>query len=313
MAADFVEDLMRCPDAEVVAVGSRTEKSARIFGERFGIPRTHGSWRELAADEVDIVYIATPAATHYDASSLCLAAGRPVLCEKPFTLNAAESRALMETAETGGLFLMEGMWMLCNPAVRKIAELASTGAIGRVLTVQADLSISGDFAPTHRLRDPRLGGGAMLDMGTYTIAFAQLLLGPPASVSSWSQRTEEGVDAHTGLILGYDNAAMALLSCSFLVETPASAVVYGTRGRIEIPVDFTRPPSFTVHRDGREPETFLTPWVGHGFTYEADEAMRCLREGRLQSEAVPWQTTLGVMETMDTARAQWGMRYPTEL
>ncbi|MFI9322647.1 Gfo/Idh/MocA family protein [Kitasatospora aureofaciens] len=312
MATDFAEDLLRLPDAELVAVGSRTEQAARSFADRFNIPAAHGSWQDLVADDLDIIHIATPATTHYSAAALCLEAGRAVLCEKPFTIDAAESRSLLDIARRKQCFLMEGMWMRCNPSVRRIAELVSEGAIGKLRTVHADLSVAVPSDPLLRLRNPLLGGGALLDMGVYGISFTHLLLGPPDTVSAWSCLTPEGVDSHTGMILGYESGAMALLSCSILAETPASAVVQGTDGRIELPYDFTCPPSFTLHRTGRPPEVFRTPWEGHGFLYEAAEAMRCLRASAIESPLVPWQSTLDVMEVMDRARSQIGLRYPTE-
>ena len=317
IAEQFTSDLALLPDAEVVAVGSRTEASARAFAERFDIPRAHGSWAELAADDsVDIIYVATPHNAHYQAAKLCLEAGKAVLCEKPFTINAAESRALTELAAERGLFLMEAMWMRCNPAIRRMSELIAGGVVGEVGTVHAAFGLPGPFDPTHRLRDPALGGGALLDLGVYPVSFAHLVLGAPDSVAAWASLTPEGVDANTALLLGYDSGAVATLSCGIVAATPLRASVAGTLGRIELPSPFFRPDELLLHRvgddDDAEPELIRVPRRGIGFVHEAEEAMRCLRAGLLESPLVPWSSTLEVMDILDTARAQIGVRYPGE-
>jgi len=321
IAEQFTRDLQLLPDAEVVAVGSRSEESARAFADRFGIPRVHGSWAGLAGDEqVDIVYVATPHHAHYEATRLCLEAGRAVLCEKPFTLNAAESRELVALAAKHGRFLMEAMWMRCNPAVLKAVELIADGAIGTVGNVRADFGLAGPFEPEHRLRDPALGGGALLDLGVYPVTLAHLLLGVPDSIQAWAHLTPEGVDASTALLLGYDSGAVATLSCGIVADTPLRATISGSLGRIELPEPFFRPGELLLHRSGsegeddgpRQPEVVPVPYTGLGYAHEAEEAMRCLRAGLLESPLVPWSGTLEVMDIMDAARAQTGVRYPGE-
>ena len=316
IADSFARDLQLLPDAELVAVGSRSESSARAFADRFDIPRAHGSWAGLAADgDVDIVYVATPHHAHYQATRLCLEAGRAVLCEKPFTLNGADARALVDLAAERGSFLMEAMWMYCIPAVRRLQELVAEGAIGAVRTVQADFGLPGPFEPSHRLRDPALGGGALLDLGVYPVSLAQLLLGAPDSVQAWSALTPEGVDANTGLLLGYASGAVATLSCGIVSATPVRAVVSGDLGRIELPAPFFNTEELHLYRGSDEdavPEVLSVPRTGLGYAHEAAEAMRCLRAGLTESPLVPWRHTLQVMATLDAARAQTGVRYPGE-
>lgn len=313
IAATFTEDLKLLPDAEVAAVGSRTVESARAFADRHGIPRAHGSWAELAADpDVDIVYVANTQNAHYDAVLTCLNAGKAVLCEKAFTLNRAQAAKLVDLARERGLFLMEAMWTRCIPGVRKIMELVGGGAIGPVSSVHADFGIFAPVGPEHRLRDPAQGGGALLDLGVYPISFAHLLLGDPAEVRAWARLTPEGVDENTGMILGYDGGAVAVLSCGLTANTPVTATISGPLGRIEVPGPFFRPATFVLHRSEAEPETFHVPYEGSGMLHEAAEAMRCLREGLLESPLVPWQTTLDVMGVMDEVRSQVGVRFPGE-
>ncbi|MFI9290775.1 Gfo/Idh/MocA family protein [Streptomyces gardneri] len=313
IAERFTTDLQTLDDAEVVAVASRTEASAKTFADRFGIPRAYGEWAGLFADEdVDVVYVATPHHAHREAAGLALEAGKAVLCEKALTLNAREAEELVALSRDRGLFLMEAMWMYCNPLVRRLAELVRDGAVGEVRTVQADFGLQGPFAADHRLRDPAVGGGALLDLGVYPVSFAQLLLGEPDSVQAHALISPEGVDLNTAMLLGWDSGASALLSCSLVADTPLTAAVTGTLGRIEVPRGFFFPERFTLHRDGREPEEFLAGDDPHSFRHEAAEVMRCLRAGATESPLVPLEGSLAVMRTLDAVRDRVGVRYPSE-
>ncbi|MCD0482925.1 Gfo/Idh/MocA family oxidoreductase [Streptacidiphilus sp. ASG 303] len=315
IADAFAQDLRLLGDeAELVAVGSRTAESARRFADRHGIPRAHGTWQDLADDpDVDVVYVATPHSAHHAAASLCLEAGRAVLCEKPFTLNLAQAQDLVTLARRRELFLMEAMWMYVNPTVRRIRDLVADGAVGEVRSVHADFGIAVPYAAAHRLHDPAQGGGALLDLGVYPVAFAQLLLGAPDDVSARAHLNPQGVDENTGILLGYDSGAVANLSCSLTTATSQYAAVNGTRGRIVVARDFFHPDGFVLHRDGHDPEEVRLPAdPGNGYTHEAREVVRCLRAGATESELVPLDGTLSLMATLDNVRDRIGVHYPGE-
>ncbi|MFJ5935413.1 Gfo/Idh/MocA family protein [Streptomyces sp. NPDC093071] len=314
IAERFTTDLLTLDDAEVVAVASRSEAPAKAFAERFGIPRAYGEWAGLFADEdVDVVYVATPHHAHRTAAGLALEAGKAVLCEKALTLNAREAAELVALARDRGLFLMEAMWMYCNPLIRRIAELVRDGAVGEVRTVQADFGLAGPFGADHRLRDPKTGGGALLDLGVYPVSFAQLLLGEPDSVQAHALLSPEGVDLNTAMLLGWSGTgASALLSCSIAADTPLTASVTGSLGRIDVPRGFFFPERFTLHRNGAEPEEFVAEADPHSFRHEAAEVMRCLRAGERESPLVPLDGSLAVMRTLDAVRDRVGVRYPGE-
>ncbi|MQS06088.1 Gfo/Idh/MocA family protein [Streptomyces alkaliphilus] len=312
IAESFTRDLARMPDAEVVAVGSRNPESARRFAERHGIARAHGSWKELAADDgVDVVYVATPHSAHADATTACLEAGRAVLCEKPFTVTEAQARGLVELARSRDLFLMEAMWTYCHPLVRRMGALIADGAIGEVRSVQADFGLAGPFPPGHRLLDPALAGGALLDLGVYPVSFAHLVLGEPDEVLA-SADVRGGVDVNTAVLLRWGSGALATLGCSLTAETPTWAAVTGTKGRIEFPRGFFVPSEFSLHRAGREPERFTAPDPEAGYTHQAAEVMRALRAGETESPLVPHESSLAVMRTLDRVRERIGLRYPGE-
>ncbi|MEU9322856.1 Gfo/Idh/MocA family oxidoreductase [Streptomyces canus] len=317
IAAAFTADLVDLPDAEVVAVASRSEASAKAFAERFGIERAYGGWDALAEDaDIDVVYVATPHSAHRAAAGLCLTAGRNVLCEKAFTLNAREAEELVALAKEHDRFLMEAMWMYCNPLIGRLKALVDDGAIGEIRTVQADFGLAGPFPPAHRLRDPAQGGGALLDLGVYPVSFAHLLLGEPSDVTAKAVLSEEGVDLQTGALLSWDSGALASLHCSLTGGTATIASVTGSLGRIDIPNGFFHPDRFVLHRDGRDPEEFVAdPADGprNSLKHEAREVMRALRAGESQSPLVPLEGTLAVMRTLDAIRDHVGVRYPGEI
>jgi predicted dehydrogenase len=310
IAAQFANDLPLAPGAELAAVGSRSAETAAAFAERHGFARSYGSYAELAADPgVDVVYVATPHAQHLAAALLCVEAGKAVLVEKPITLDLASAAQLVQAARSRNVFLMEALWMRLNPAIRKIAELVEEGAIGWVSAIHADFGLQGPFPAEHRLRNPRLGGGALLDLGVYPINLAHLIMGSPASVQSWAHLTPEGVDENTGVLLGWQAGAVAALTCSINGESRNAASITGTDGRIDIPPGFYVPREFTLTRAGKAPETFQFPFEGNGYQFEAAEVQRCLLAGELESPLMPHTTTLEIMTLLDAIREEIGVTY----
>jgi predicted dehydrogenase len=309
IATRFTEDLALLPEAQVTAVGSRSLAAAQVFADKHGIGRAYGSWQELAEDpEVDVVYVATPHSAHHAASVLCLQAGKAVLCEKPLTLDLASAENLIDTARASNTFLMEAMWMRTNPAILRVAELVADGAIGEVTHIYADFGVAGPFPPGHRMRAPELGGGALLDLGVYPVSFTHLFLGVPDEIRSWATLTPEGTDQNTGAILGYADRAVATLHCGFVGETSQRATITGTAGRIEVPTLFFRPEGYTLIRN-RTAEFVDVPIRGNGMGYEAEEVMRCLNAGLIESPVIPHSSTLEVIGILDAVRAQIGVSY----
>jgi predicted dehydrogenase len=312
IAHKFATGLSILPDAKLVAVGSRTQAAADAFANEFGAPRRHASYEALAADpEVDAIYIGTPHPFHKDNSLLCLNAGKAVLCEKPFTINAAETREVIRVAREKKLFLMEAMWTRYLPAIIRAREMIASGSIGEVRMLVADFGFRTGFNPKGRLFDPALGGGALLDVGIYPLTLASALLGSPAQIASAAHLGETGVDEQAALLLSYKGGQTALLSCATRTNTAHEAIIYGTEGYIRIP-DWWHANRFTLTVSGYAPQSFEVPHDGNGYSHEAAEVGRCLRAGKLESAIMPLDETMAIMETMDNIRAQWGLKYPTE-
>jgi len=305
IAAALAEDFGLTETGTIVAVGSRQLDSANRFADRFSIPNRHGSYEELVADpEVDVVYVATPHPMHHPNVRLALEAGKPVLVEKPFTMNATEARDLVALARDKGLFLMEAMWTRFLPHVVEIRRLLDDQAAGEIISFSGDHGQWFAPDPEHRIFAPELGGGALLDLGVYPVSFASMVLGTPERISSVIQPAFTGVDGQTSMWFSYASGAQALLTCTSLAKTATRAVIVGSEARIEIDSQFYRPTSFTlVTRDGEETH-YEDTHEGWGLRHQTDEVVRCLRAGLLESPVMPLDESISIMETMDTVLAQ---------
>jgi predicted dehydrogenase len=313
IARQFVRGLISVPEAEVFAVGSRSEGSATKFADKWNIPRRHASYEDLASDpDVDVVYIATPHPFHAENATLCLEAGKAVLSEKPFSVNAAEAERVVEVARERGLFIMEGMWTRFFPLMEEVRGLVSEGDIGEVRMLNVDFGFRADLDPASRLFDQRLGGGALLDVGVYCVSFASMVLGRPSGSVGISHLGETGVDEQASVVLEHEGGRLANLSIGIRTTTPQEATIIGTEAYVRIHAPWWRPESMTISRPGTEDEHVEAPVSGNGFNYEAAEVMRCLEAGKTESDIMPLDETVSIMKTMDSIRAAWGLRYPGE-
>jgi predicted dehydrogenase len=313
IARIFAKDLALVPDAEIVAVGSRTQESADAFGDEFGVPRRHGSYQALVEDPaVDVVYIATPHPGHHATALAAIEAGKSVLVEKPFTMDAAEATDLIDAARAHDVFVLEAMWTRFLPHMVRIREILAAGTLGDIVSVTAEHGQYFDHDPEFRLFAPELGGGALLDLGIYPLSFASMVLGEPRQVTAVSDPAFTGVDAQTSMILQYDGVAQSVLTTTSYAVTENAAAINGTKARIEIAGTFYVPTTFTVvARDGEVLETYDEPVAGRGMQYQAAEVHRCLRAGHRESPTLPLSETLSIMQTMDEIRRQIGLTYPT--
>lgn len=309
----FATGLGSAPGAILAAVGSRTQEKADEFGDRFGIPRRHASYETLAADpDLDVIYVATPHTLHHDATILCLAGGKAVLCEKPFALNATQAAAMIGAARARGLFLMEAMWSRYYPAMVRARELLAAGAIGEPRILQADLGFRARINPQGRLFDPALGGGALMDIGVYPVSLASMVFGTPSSIVSQATMGETGVDEQNAIVLRYPGGQLAVLSSAIRTATPHEATIMGTEGVLRIGQDWHKSNWVGVTPTGQPEGVTHLPIEGNGYNYEAIEVMDCLRAGKLESAVMPLDETLAIVRTLDAIRAQWSLRYPGE-
>lgn len=312
IATRLAETLTAMPDAELVAVGSRSQASAERFGRAFDIPHRHDSHQALMDNpEVDAVYVATPHSQHCENTLMALEAGKHVLCEKPFAINAAQAKQMIDKAREKKLFLMEAMWTRFLPSYIKLRELLSQGVIGTPELVQCEFGFRLNAPPEHRLLNPDLGGGALLDLGVYPISLAFMVLGRPEQFETDALIGSTGVDEEAEVLLEYSDERRAELAASLRRPMNHNARIYGTDGYIEICSEFWRSQKLIVLAGDKE-EHLSLPFEGHGDQFQVQEVHGCIREGRLESETMPLTETLEIMEVMDAIRAHWGLRYPAD-
>ena len=320
-----------------------------------GEPKAYGSYAELVNDpNVDIIYVATPHSHHFQNAMLALEAGKHVLCEKAFTVNGEQARKLVETAKAKKLFLMEAVWTRYFPMSIKIREMVTSGAIGKVHRVWADLSLpeaaddgSLNFDSSHRMVNLDLAGGALLDLGIYSLTWVMQILylcqpkprEAPKVVAAINKYDKTGADEMTSIILQFEKQkSMGIATTALRVATtpdgegsPAAGPacrIQGSKGEIQVIGPLYRPEHYRVlkvggkrgeledvacpipkdkNRDGRDGDP--EGW-GHGMAWEADEAARCLRDGKLESETLSWDESILIMDVMDEVRKQGGLTYP---
>jgi predicted dehydrogenase len=250
-------------------------------------------------DQIDVVYVATPHPMHFANAMLALDHDRPVLVEKAFTLNAREARQLVAAARAKKLFLMEAMWTRFLPHVVAVRTLIAEGALGEIVSVEADHGQWFEPDPASRIFAPELGAGALLDLGVYPVSFASMVLGVPERLTALVDPVFGGVDGQTSMLFGYASGAHAVLTCTLRARSANRACVTGTEARIEIDGVFYAPSSFSlIGRNGDE-ERFDFPRRGRGLYYQAQEVARCLGEGRVESDVMALDESIEIMATMD--------------
>ena len=295
------------------AVASRTAPGADSFGDHHGIPIRYGDYQSLADDpSIDVVYVATPHIRHCQDTLLCLEARKGVLCEKPLAMNRPQVDRMVATAQETGGFLMEAFWTAFFPAITSIRNDLAQGVIGVPREVKATFSYPATPDPESRIFDPALGGGALLDIGIYTVAFADMVFGrEPRTIQSEWRPTATGVDMAASLTLDYGEGQHAALDFSLDSAPVQGATIVGDEGVIEIPHQFSQPAQYTITRDG-VPLTHRFARKGYGYHLEAQAVTDCILAGQRQCATVPWSMSQRVIQTLDRVREQWGLRYAAE-
>ena len=310
----FANALAILPEAELAAVASRNKDTAREFAERFNVPKAYGSYEDLADDpEIDVIYIGTPHTFHLENSVMCMRKGKAVLCEKAFTINAAEAKEMVRVAREEDVFLMEAMIPRHIPLVKKVLDWIREGRIGEVRIVKASRCARREFPPGARQLNPELGGGSLLDVGVYVISFASMIFQkPPVEVVGLGHIGELGSDEQGIAVLKYNNGELADLSFALQTEAVNEAYILGTEGFIKVHDVFAVPTKASLFVDKREVEVIEEPIIGNALNYEAEEVMRCLKLGLKESPHMPLDESVQIMEIMDKIRKPWGLVYSND-
>ncbi|WP_348786595.1 Gfo/Idh/MocA family oxidoreductase [Leifsonia sp. NPDC080035] len=313
IAGDFTDALHAHTGQRMVACGSRSAERADAFAAAHGVERAHASYEALVGDpEVDVVYVATPHSQHLEHALLAIAAGKHVLIEKPMAATADQARRIRDAARGAGVFAMEAMWTRYLPQTDIVRQLLDDGELGEIALVTADFGGRAPFDPAGRLWDPALAGGALLDLGVYTVSWASFALGAPESVVAAGSLAPTGVDEQASLLLTSPGGAQALLNTTLRAGTPSLGTICGSNGRIETDSPFWGPSGLRLHTaDGSLAAHWRDPYnrpYRQGMSYEAAALARFVAEGRTESPLHPLDEAVSTLATIDEARRQLGAR-----
>ncbi len=312
IAASMASTLKGVSEAEGYAVASRDLQKAQDFAKLHGFTKAYGSYEELVQDaQVDIVYIATPHSHHYEHAKLCIENGKHVLCEKAFTMNASQAEELFDMAAEKKVLITEAIWTRYMPSRKMINDLLEEGVIGNVHTLTANLSYV--ISDKDRMVRPELAGGALLDLGVYTLNFALMHFGNDyQKMTSTAVMTATGVDGQECITLTYPDGKFAVLISGMYGLSDRNGVFYGSKGYM-IVENINNPQSIDVYNSSRECiQHIVVPQQITGYEYQVQEMIQCIREGKMECPSMPHKETLRVMRMMDELRKEWGVIYPQE-
>lgn len=312
MAANMAEAIDVSKNAELYAVASRTMQNAESFAERYGVKKAYAPYEALLADEnVDLVYIATPHSNHAELVQAALHAGKPVLCEKAFAMNAAQVESCMALAKEKNLFLMEALWSRFFPLVREMLKRIHRGDIGEITMMEGRFHCERFVEEDHRILSKELGGGALLDIGIYLLAMGQAVLGAPVKATGIADFGPTGVDIFDLVQLNFEKAR-ASYSFSFTAKAPREFVISGTKGCIRIHDIFFKPSQMTVAINGQGEELVEHPYTGSGYAFMVEGVSEAVANGHLEHNYMPMSDTLAIARVMDELRSQWGLVYDAD-
>ena len=315
IAATLADTMVRIGgDIQLIAAASRDLEKAREFASRFGIERAYGSYQELYQDsDVDLVYIAVPHSHHKQEMLEAISHGKAILCEKAFCVNAAEAEEVFAAAKARNVFVAEAIWTRYMPSRRKIDEIIASGKIGRVVSISANLGYK--IAHKKRIQDPKLAGGALLDVGVYALNFAMMFAHSQLASISGLANIKDGVDARNSVSLAFQDGTMASVSSDTETNTDRRGIIYGTEGVIVIE-NINNPEKITVYDGEKKPQELSSETIEHevnGYEYEIRECADCLAKGLLEPPSMPWAETVRVMKVMDSLRDIWGIKLGSEI
>lgn len=310
IATSFCKALQRTERVKIHGIASRDDRRAKDFAQTFGAKKIYNSYEAIAKDpDIDVIYIATPHAFHAEQAIACLRNKKPVVCEKPLTLDHATAEKVVQSARDNNTFLLEGMWSRFNPAVNLAKELIEAGTIGEIRHLTADFGFKKEYDPRSRLYDLALGGGSILDVGVYPLFLALFILGKPDSIQTTAHLAPTGADESCGFTFHYKYGATAQLFSSMIVETRKDAEICGTRGSIVIQTPWYKSMGLTLVKEGSAPENIPLPYAGNGFEFQIEEVTKCLDLGLIESPLMPHDFTLLKAQISDEILRQAGVRY----
>ena len=309
IASTMAKTVAGMKDVEAYAVAARDLERARVFAQKYEVKKAYGSYEEmLADDEVELVYIATPHSHHYLHEKMCLEAGKHVLCEKAFTVNAEQAQKLFDLAKEKKLLITEAIWTRYMPSRKMINDIIESGVIGEVTAVTANLSYT--VSHVERIRKPELAGGALLDVGVYPINFASMVLGDKVKDVKATAIFQNGVDILDSIAMVFEGDRMATLQCGAREISDRMGSIFGTRGYMQVQ-NINNPEKITVFdTEHKEVASYVVPEQISGYEYEVESCMKAIQEGKLECPEMPHAETIRIMKILDDIRKSWNYEIP---
>ncbi|MCF2948233.1 Gfo/Idh/MocA family oxidoreductase [Paraglaciecola aquimarina] len=315
IANTFAKAMQQSKRARLAAVASRSAERGQAFAKEYDIPAVYDNYQALAEDpKIDVIYIATPHSFHYPQAKLCLEAGKNVLLEKPSTINAKQIQILTELAKQQNVFFQEAIWSRFMPCLAKVKQKIADGVIGDIQYITSTIGFAFQHRDTNRLYDPKLGGGALLDLGLYPIALSQAILGEePSVIQAMGNVSEKQVDETTIVNMQYPSGRYSQFTCSASGHCPNSMTIVGTDGNIVLPAMFWDTDQAQVFDLEGLVETIDFPHAVNGFEYQIEESMRCIDAGKHYSDLMTHDESIGIIKIMDQVRSQIGLQFCAEI
>lgn len=312
IAIQMAKTIAGMENVEAYAVAARDLGRAQAFAKEHGFTRAYGSYEEMLSDEaVDLVYVATPHSHHFKHAKMCLEAGKNVLCEKSFTVTADQARELFALAKEKKLLITEAIWTRYMPSRKMIDDIIASGEIGEVTSLTANLSYS--LSGIKRIWDPKLAGGALLDVGVYPINFARMIFGDTLKEVTATAIFRDGVDMTDSIVMNFEGDKVATLQSSVCAVSDRMGGIFGTKGYIEVQ-NINNPEKITVYdADHKEKAVYLPPEQITGYEYEVEACARAIERGDLECPEMPHEETVKVLEIMDEIRKSWGYEIPLDV
>ncbi|MFT6896471.1 MAG: putative dehydrogenase [Paraglaciecola sp.] len=310
----FAEALAPSTRGQLYAVASRNMTKAQTFADKYSAPMAYGSYQDMLNDDkVDAVYIATPQSLHYQQAKMCLEAGKHVLIEKPLTINAAQSESLITLSQRKNLLLQEGLWSRFMPCFEQVQSWLDEDRIGELQYICSDIGFAFGHHQGHRLHDPNLGGGALLDLGVYSITLSQYLLQEhPSKISAMSHFGNRQVDENTAVTMRYPSGRFSQFTCTIAAQASNTMTLMGSKGRIVLPYMFWNGNKVILQQENQQDEVIEFTHRVNGFEYQIEEAMNMIDKKQSCSDFMPHADSLAVMQTMDEIRRQIGLQFSPE-
>jgi len=315
IAHTFAQALLKCKQAKLYAVASRSHERGQAFAAVYGVSTIYADYAALMADpQVDIIYIATPHSHHFHLAKQCLMAGKHLLLEKPLTINTQQTACLIALAEHHQVLFQEALWSRFMPAFATLKAWIAEDKIGAIQYIQSDIGFDFSQREGHRLNELTLAGGALLDLGVYSISLSQFLLAQnPLSIQAQANLAENGIDNTTLVNMQYPTGQYSQFSCSIIAQCSNSMRIVGQRGQIVLPRFFWVGEHIQLWREGEQIEVLNFEHQQNGFEYQIVESMRCVEAGLVCSPFMSHGDSLAVMQTMDKIRQQLGLHYPADI